>query len=143
MCLCVSLWECLCGYMGVCVWLVAARGQSYHYPILYFVQIRKICPLCWGRAASQAQSLAGRVGTGFQPPPAPSSGVLKKRTTWQGRGALWKAWESIQPLLSVQASSDRIQSENYPNQCSLMVSKCHDSREVNGSGYCTGSRGLL
>lgn len=101
--LCFCVWVCgsvLCGCMCTCVCMHAWWGlggeQSYQHSVLHIVQIGKCWPLWWGRVASQAQSLASRVETGYQPPLAL---CLGKRTIWQGRGAFWKVQKFIQSLL--------------------------------------------
>ena len=102
--------------------------------ILHFVQIQKSCPLGWGGAASQAHSLAGRAGTGFQPPSAPFYWLsCRKEQLGRGGGHYGRPVSPFGFFCAVQASSYRVQFENYPNQCSLMVPKHHGSRQVNGS----------
>ena len=129
--------------------------------ILHFVQnsekvalctlcrIQKSCPLGWGGAASQAHSLAGRAGTGFQPPPAPFYWLsCRKEQLGRGGGHYGRPVSPFGFFCAVQASSYRVQFENYPNQCSLMVPKHHGPRQVNGSipptevTYHRGFRGL-
>ena len=102
--------------------------------ILHFAQIQKNCPLGWGGAASQAHSLAGRAGTGFQSPPAPPYWLSWGREQLgRGGGHSGRPVSPFSFFSAMQASSYRMQFENYPNQRSLIIPKRYGSGEVNGS----------
>lgn len=137
-----SVHACMCKSAGMSVWL---------YVCIY------LCLCGWEQEGGKATTLpfrtlctSGRV--------ALSAGALHRHRAWvaelgldsslhqhshlascrrkhlgRGGGHFGRAGSPFALIFVMQGPSQRIQSENYPNQCSLMVSKCHDSREVHGS----------
>lgn len=132
---CVSLRVCLCGYMCVyiCVCVVGSR-KGAKLPLSHSVLCahQEELPSLLGQLHRHRAWVAewGLDSSLHQPSHLAS---CRRKHLGRGGGHFGRAGSPFALIFAMQGPSQRIQSENYPNQCSLMVSKCHDSREVHGS----------
>ena len=135
----MAIWVYVC---ALCGW----GQQEGKVTTIPFCTLRKLGKFALSAGAEQPRRprvWLAEWRRGFSPHQPPHPVSWRREQPGRGGGHCGRPGSPFSLFFAVQAPSDRIQSEKYPNRCSLMVSKCHDSREVNGSGYCTGSRGLL